>query len=46
MISHEGTVAEKNIKNLRAYIFNESGSFEAKTDGVTVDEHGTEHTLY
>lgn len=42
--SHEGTVAEKNIKNLRAYIFNESGSFEAKTDGVTVDEHGTEHT--
>ena len=29
---HEGTVAEKSIKNLRAYIFSESGSFEAKTD--------------
>ncbi|WP_287636134.1 Mfa1 family fimbria major subunit [Bacteroides sp.] len=42
--THEGTTTEKNIKNLRAYIFNESGSFEAKTDNVTVDEHGTEHT--
>ena len=42
--THEGTTTEKNIKNLRAYIFNESGSFEAKTDNATVDEHGTEHT--
>lgn len=42
--THEGTTTEKNIKNLRAYIFNEPGSFEAKTDNVTVDEHGTEHT--
>lgn len=41
---HEGTVAEKSIKNLRAYIFSESGSFEAKTDGVTVDGNGVEHT--
>ena len=40
----EGTTAEKNIKNLRAYIFNESGNFEAKTEGATVDTHNTEHT--
>lgn len=42
--THEGTATEKNIKNLRAYIFNESGSFEAKTDGGAVNDHGTEHT--
>lgn len=42
--THEGTDAEKNIKNLRAYIFNESGSFEAKTENVSMDVHGTEHT--
>lgn len=42
--THEGTNAEKNIKNLRAYIFNESGNFEAKTEGATVDAHNTEHT--
>lgn len=41
---HEGTTEEKSIKKLRAYIFNEAGNFEAKTEETAVDLHNNTHT--
>lgn len=41
---YEGTTEEKNIKNVRAYVFKESGDYEDKTEAAAIESHDVIHT--
>lgn len=41
---YEGTTEEKNIKNVRAYVFKESGDYEDKTEVTDVADQSSIHT--
>lgn len=41
---YEGTAEEKEIKNVRAYVFKESGDYEDKTEVAAIENHDVIHT--